>query len=140
MKQSSSSSLRSSLLLFVAACTSGGGTPVFGTTPMAQLTGDAGIVHVAVYSAPDPVARGNDEFRYVITDAGGAPVDGLSLAVTPWMPAMGHGASTTPAVTAEGQGKYLVSNVVLVMAGDWQLRTQVTGLVTDSFTVMFSVQ
>ncbi len=125
--------------LFLAACTSGSGAPVFGTTPMAQLVGDTGAVHVAVYSAPDPVTRGNDEFRYVITDAGGAPIDGLSVTVTPWMPAMGHGASTTPTVAAEGQGKYLVSNVVLVMAGDWQLRSQVSGSVNDTFTVTFSV-
>jgi len=129
-----------SALSIALGCTSGSAPPTFGTTPMAQLTGDAGAVHVDVYSAPDPVTRGNDEFRFVVTDAAGAaPLDGLTLDVVPWMPAMGHGTSTTPIVTAEGQGKYLVTNVVIVMGGDYQLRTKISGAVTDSVTVSFSV-
>ncbi len=127
------------VLFFVIACTSGSGAPVFGTTPMAQLVSDAGLIHVTVYSAPDPVTRGNDEFRFVMTDGGGTPIDGLTLVVTPFMPAMGHGSSTTPTVTPEGQGKYLVTNVVLAMAGDWQLRTQISGPMNDTVTVSFSV-
>jgi hypothetical protein len=121
-------------------CSSSGGNATFGSTPIEQVTGAGGSVRVDVYSAPDPIVRGANELRYVISDAtSGAPLDGLTLDVVPWMPAMGHGASITPTVTPEGQGKYLVTDVVLVMAGDWQMRTNISGAATDSVTVTLSV-
>ena len=121
-------------------CSSGSGSATFGTTPIAQLAGDSGVVHIDVYSAPDPIIRGSNELRYVITDvATGAPLDGLGVAVVPFMPAMGHGASIVPTVTAEGQGEYLVTDVVLIMPGDWQLRTTISGPVTDTATVTVAV-
>ena len=52
-----------------------------------------------------------------MTDAAGAPKDGLDLAVVPWMPAHGHGASVKPTIVAMGNGKYLALNVSFFMPG-----------------------
>lgn len=80
----------------------------------------------------DAPARGRNRFELLIesteTDA---PVDGLSLAMTPFMPAMGHGSSTVPSVRALGDGKYDVSDVVLAMPGQWELRTSISGEESD---------
>jgi hypothetical protein len=60
----------------------------------------------------------------LVKDAQSAtPVDGLDLSLEPWMPTMGHGSSTTPQITPQGEGTYVASDVVLVMPGTWQLRT-----------------
>jgi hypothetical protein len=124
----------------VVACSSAAPPATFGANPIQQLVTDGGTLHVDVYSAPDPPARGTDEFRFVVTDAvSGAPVDGLTVDVVTWMPAMGHGASVVPSVTAEGAGAYLVTDVVLFMAGEWQLRTKFSGPVTDTMTPSFTV-
>ena len=52
----------------------------------------------------------------------GSPVDGLEVAVEPFMPAMGHGTSTPTLHAAEGNGKYLLTEVYLYMPGVWELR------------------
>ncbi len=120
--------------LLFAACASGpgGGEPTFGATPFATLTGDAGRLSVALYSSPDPMARVSS-LELVVTDAQTqAPVDGLDVAIVPWMPAMGHGASTEPTVTANGGGTYVATNVILAMPGEWQLRVTITGAASDT--------
>jgi hypothetical protein len=61
--------------------------------------------------------------EYTVTDPQGAPVDGLTLQVTPWMPAMGHGTSVDPTVSVQGQGIYLVQDIYFYMPGQWELRT-----------------
>jgi hypothetical protein len=75
----------------------------------------------------------------VATDADGKPVDGLDLAVRPWMPDMGHGASTKPSIEAKGDGHYVVSHVACVMPGRWELRTSIAGAVNDSATVALQI-
>jgi len=72
-------------------------------------------------------------------DEHGASIDGLSIDVTPWMPAMGHGASVQPTVTPQGEGKYLVDNVYLFMPGVWELRSVFAGSSTDRAAPSFQV-
>jgi hypothetical protein len=96
---------------------------------------------LAVYTDPQPPTEGSLSVRYVITDATSAqPVDGLSLSIVPWMPAMGHGTSVVPSVSAGGGGVYNLSNVYLFMPGQWQLRTAISGAVTDSAAPELMVQ
>ena len=116
-------------------------TTSFPASALSTMTSDGGKLHVAVHSAPyQPLVAGLDCLELVVTDAStGAGVDGLSITMTPWMPAMGHGADTTPLFSALGQGRYVFSNVSLFMPGEWQLRTQFSGEVNDSVEPTFSV-
>ncbi len=131
----------------LASC-SGGSEPILATsfddlapTPLATAEGDSGNLKVAVYSTPtQPPAAGEVGMVMVVTAATtGAPVEGLSLAVTPWMPAMGHGSCCVPTFKDMGKGRYESKDVSLVMQGEWQLRTQFSGKVDDSAAPTFDV-
>ena len=117
------------------------GTTAFPATPLSIVTSDGGKLQIAFRSAPyQPPTAGLDSLQLVVTDAStGDTVDGLSITMTPWMPAMGHGASVTPLLTPLGQGRYIFTNVSLFMPGEWELRTQFSGQVTDSVAPTFSV-
>ena len=142
-----SNRLRRSLLLVLAsglACACGSGASVqegFGTTPLVTVTSVSGALSIAVFTNPQPPTNGNVGVRYVITNvASSQPVDGLSLSVVPWMPAMGHGTSVVPSVSAAGAGVYNLTNVYLFMPGQWQLRTVMTGGASDSAVPDLMVQ
>ncbi len=140
-------------LLSLAAC--GGGssatdatcssTTTFPVSALSTVTSDSGKLTVAVHTAPyQPLVAGLACVELVVTDrATGASVDGLTVTMTPWMPAMGHGASVTPQTTAMGEGRYLLSNVSVFMPGEWQLRTKLSDPSTpqggDSVEPTFSV-
>jgi hypothetical protein len=113
----------------------------FPASSLASIAGTSGALHVELRSAPNqPLLSGLDCIELVVTDAQtGAPVDGLTVAMTPWMPAMGHGADVTPQVTALGDGRYVFTDVSLFMPGEWELRTQITGAMTDSVDPTFNV-
>jgi hypothetical protein len=85
------------------------------------------------------MARGVNELRYDVTDSAGKPVSGLNVAVTPWMPDMGHGSSVVPSVAEQSPGSYLVTCVDIPMPGTWQLRTTFSGPVSDNATPTFQV-
>ena len=130
--------MRALALALLLACSSsaGGG---FGAKPFANVTSDGGKLSVALYSSPDPIARVSS-VKLVVTDAAsGAPVDGLAVSIEPWMPAMGHGASTEPTITVSGGGVYLATNVLMVMPGEWQLRTTFSGAVNDTMVTTVDV-
>jgi len=112
------------LVLAITACSSGGGASTdFPVSAYATVTSSTGDVHYEMRTAPtQPPARGLVSLLLTVTDSSGAPVDGLTLDVVPWMPAMGHGASIVPSVVAQGHGDYLVNDLVLVMPGTWELR------------------
>jgi hypothetical protein len=122
------------LLLGALACSSAPTQPPdassFPAEPYASLTGNAGKLRIELRTSPQPPAVGNDDVQLAITDPSGSPLDGLTVAVKPWMPAHGHGTSETT-VVAEGGGKYLVTNVYLYMSGVWQLQITVSGPVND---------
>jgi len=122
-----------------ATCSS---ATTFSSAPIATLTGDKGKVTVAVHSAPhDALVPGLQCVEVVVADASsGAVLDGLTVTLTPWMPAMDHGASVTPTVTPLGEGRYVFTNVALFMPGEWELRMQFSGEVSDSVAPTFSVE
>lgn len=74
-----------------------------------------------VRTAPQPPSRGVIPTLLTIR-CGAEPAPGLALHVTPWMPAMGHGASIEPTIVDRGNGDYLVDDLVLPMPGTWELR------------------
>jgi hypothetical protein len=128
------------LLLAPAAC-GGGVAPstadCFAGAAYTTATSDSGSLAIEVRTCPQPPSRGTNSVELFVS-AGGAPVDGLTVDVSPFMPAMGHGTST-PTIVPEGGGKYLVNEVYLYMPGVWELRTTFSGPVSDHATPSVSV-
>lgn len=92
-------------------------------------TGDGNVLDFKIMQAtPAPPAR-NDNAWVVQLNAisGGAPVDGATISVTPFMPAHQHGAGKTvkimPMPTA---GQYNLSPINLWMPGVWETTIDVT--------------
>lgn len=128
-------------LAVACACSSGSTSPPasFPPGPFLSTTSDSGALQAELRTSPQPPAQGVIDAQLVVTRVSdGTPVDGLTLAIQPWMPTMNHG-SLPPSVTAQGDGKYLVTNLDLYMAGRWQLRTNVSGAMTDHVTPDFSI-
>ena len=89
------------------------------------VTTDDGLYQIA-WSAVDPLPRSGGKIDLYVTDKSGQTSDGLTVEVVPWMPAMGHGASVYPTVSALGAGHYVAQPLELSMAGTWQLRIKLT--------------
>lgn len=132
----------SALVIALSACSSAGtGDDSFGSQRVATTTSSVCNANLDAYAAPDPLTRGASSIKFVATDVTtSAPRDGLSIALVPWMPAMGHGASTVPTVTAQGGGVYVARDVVLIMPGTWQLRVQLSGACSDNVVLSVEVQ
>lgn len=118
-----------------------GGGCTFPSQPFLTQASDAGAYLVALRSCPNqPPVQGVDDIQYTITNPQGAPQDGLTLSVVPWMPAMGHG-SNAPTVTATGGGNYVAEDVYLFMAGSWALETTIQGpAAQDSVAPVIDIQ
>jgi hypothetical protein len=85
-------------------------------------------------------ARGANPFDIeIIRVDDGAAVGGLSLTLTPWMPAMGHGTSVRSTVTEVGLGRYRADNVYFFMPGLWELRISISGSVRDDAAPRFQI-
>jgi hypothetical protein len=139
-----SSSALIAVALFAGVACSGAAEPSgpssFPATPYMTATSDSGALQIEVRTSPQPPVRGTNSLELTITDAAtGKPRDDLSLAVEPWMPAMNHGSSAIPMVTAEGDGKYLVTAVYLFMPGHWEMRTSFSGAMTDHAAPAFDI-
>ena len=123
------------------ACGSPATQTGFGDAPIETITSDGALAQVAVWAAPSPLLRGNSTIKLVLTDPRtNAPLDDADVSIVPWMPAMGHGSSIVPTVTSEGDGVYVVSDLVLIMPGTWELRLQLGGALQDTVTVNVSVE
>jgi hypothetical protein len=74
-------------------------------------------------SVPGPPVKGNNSWTIEIDDAAsGAPVDGLQVSVTPWMPDHGHGTQPVVVSAVGGPGQYGLMPVYLYMSGFWQVQ------------------
>jgi YtkA-like len=125
--------LAAALLCIATACSGGApsGPATFPAEAYATATSDSGALAIDVRTSPQPPARGTNSVQLTVTQVSdGTPVDGLVLDVVPWMTAMGHGTST-PTVTAQGGGVYLVTEVYTYMPGVWALQTTISGTMTD---------
>lgn len=105
-------------------------------TTVGTAASASGRLRVEVLSRTTPLRRGVQTFQVRVTDAvSGKPVPGVVLSVQPWMPAMNHGISEVPRVTARDPGTFEVSDADLFMPGVWELRFTLKGTVEDSATV-----
>jgi len=101
-------------------------TDTFETVPVGSAASTSGSFTVTIYPQTDGLVQGLNAVEIVVMDAKATPVDGLTPTLVPWMPAMGHGASTTPSIVPKQSGRYVANDVALVMPGTWQLRVAVT--------------
>jgi hypothetical protein len=123
----------------VAACSSAS-TPS-GPDPLPlTVTGEAGELRVQVSAPGGAPVVGNDSVELsVVRASDGAPADGLTVSVVPWMPSMDHGTSGAT-VTGQGGGRYLVSDLYLFMPGTWVLKIAFSGPATDNVQPEIPVQ
>lgn len=131
------------LAALAVGCGASSAPPSSGTfpdAPLLTLAGDEDKLVIEVRTAPEqPPDRGVAAVELLVKNRDGAPQDGLDVAMTPWMPSMGHGASVLPTVSTRGPGTYVLDNVQLFMPGRWELRTAFSGSVTDRATPAFDV-
>lgn len=118
-----------SVALTLTACQSSDESSAgFPAKAYASLSTDAAHLRVEVRTAPSqPPALGASSIELRVHDAAGESRDGLTLKVSAWMPAHGHGAHGTPVITPLGDGIYRVESLAMTMAGTWQLRIEMTG-------------
>jgi hypothetical protein len=136
--------LRLGIAVVIAAGGCSGASPAepvgFSAAPYATAVGTDHRLQIEVRSSPQPPARGTNEVQLTIRSmADGTPLDGLKVAVKPWMPAMNHGTSLLPNVTPQGRGKYLITDLDLFMPGLWQLRLTITGASADQAAPSFEI-
>ena len=103
---------------------------------------DGAVTVTFVAAAPAPPDKGNNEWTVQVTDGAGAPIDGATITVTPYMPDHGHGSSIAPNVAAGQQpGQYAVTLVNLFMPGVWRITFDVAvGAVESTVQFMFCVE
>jgi hypothetical protein len=83
-----------------------------------------GAFVVSWVPVPDPIPF-NESFKLLVTIARAAsptvPERAARLELDATMPAHGHGMNRTPAVTAKGDGTFLVDGMLFHMSGEWNL-------------------
>jgi YtkA-like len=62
----------------------------------------------------------------VVKDSTGAPVDGATIAVVPYMPAHNHGTQVEAVVTPMANGTYGIAPLYFYMSGLWQTTLTIT--------------
>jgi hypothetical protein len=130
------------------------GTPAVHYAPGISVLSASGAYRAAIETAstdqgsgaPVPSAAiGYDTFTVAVTavtdggaasDAGTPPPEGLTMTTPsigaggvpadPYMPQHGHGASTVPAITAQGGGAFSVAAIDFFMGGYWELYLDLT--------------
>ena len=128
--------------LSVLACgTTGNQSLVFSEPASQELTSTSGMLTVKVYQlASQPMGRGVNALKLMVASTdGGTPITGLTLGMTAWMPAMGHGSAVTPTVETI-DGGFVVSEISMAMAGSWECRCAFSGPMDDSATLTFDIQ
>ena len=105
-----------------SACKDDDGVDAF-TTALAK-TGEQYTLSI-VDAEPATPERGDNSWTIEVTDASGAPVDGVTLDAKPWMPEHGHGTPVEELVTALGDGEYRIDSLNLFMRGLWVITLDV---------------
>jgi len=119
----------------LAECRDGGasdaGPLTFPVTPLSVFTSDGKDLEIELRTAPEqPIVTGpTGEAELRISDAStGAPVDGLKLVATTWMPIMTMPCSPVPIeVVPQGSGVYLLTPFLASMTGACELKLAFSG-------------
>jgi hypothetical protein len=119
--------LRASLVVLAACSGAGAGgsetSREFSGPTYASATTSEHLLAFSVRFNPEATpTRGVNAIELTVVDSAGAPRDGLGVSLLPWMPAMNHGSSVEPVISAMGHGRYFADNVSMFMPGRWQLR------------------
>jgi YtkA-like protein len=114
--------------------TSTGPTPAlsFSDAPVETVTSMSGDLRIGLRWSPSVPARGENAAQLTFVDGLGQAIDGLTVAVVPWMPAHGHGTSVQPVTTEVDPGVVVATPVYLYMSGEWQLRMTISGALEDA--------
>ncbi len=140
MSRAKATSALAVLALALAGCDApGAGDGTFPEEPLATVTSGSGALTVELRTSPQPPERGIITAQLTFLGAGGEAPGDLTLDVLPWMPSMGHGTSTEPTIVPVGQGVYRVEQIGLFMPGLWELRTSVSGAVTDDVVLPLQI-
>jgi hypothetical protein len=85
----------------------------------------------------DTIPTGRNIMKLKVSDGktGKAITEDLGLEVVPWMPAMDHGSTEIPVITANGKGEYLIERLNFTMTGDWEVHIKVSRGKKDDFAV-----
>jgi hypothetical protein len=122
-------------IAFVGGCAGAPATApgeiTFAGAPLETVTSSGGL-HIEMRWSPSSPVKGADAVELTFLDAAGAIVDGLDVAVVPWMPAHGHGTSVQPETTASATGTLIASPLYLYMSGEWQVRMTISGALDDT--------
>ena len=86
----------------------------------------------------DGFSVGMNSLELQIFDEANKEVEGALVSVKPFMPSMGHGVRTEPAIQEKTNGKYDVTKVSFTMSGHWHLIvTVITNSEADRATFNF---
>jgi hypothetical protein len=86
---------------------------------------EMGMFSVEMVIKEQHLKTGVNALDLIIHDKNDRDVVGADITVTPWMPDMGHGVFDNTVITEKGGGLYTVSNVILIMSGNWELRVNI---------------
>ncbi len=103
---------------------------------------NATLVVKVVDATPAPPQKLMNAMTFEVLDAGGQPVDGATVIVTPFMPDHGHGSAVVPVVEPLGAGKYAVSKLYYAMPGLWRLTVsvQLPGATSQDVAFQFCIE
>lgn len=93
------------------------------TAGMMKTGAMTGMQFTLVSSDPAPPARPDNTWVIAIADSTGAPLDGATMSVKPFMPDHNHGTGIVPSITpvAGTPGTYQAKPVNLFMPGVWEI-------------------
>lgn len=106
-----------------------------------EKVGTNGVIDFKMMSAtPAPPARGNNTWVFQISSMTGgvvgAPMDGATLQVTPYMPLHGHDAGVVVEISPLADpGTYELKPVNLWMPGVWETTIKATSGTTSDTTI-----
>lgn len=110
-----------------------------------QMTGASNVIVTTLDdAAPAPPDVGDNVWTVTANAvAGGAPLAGCSLEVTPFMPDHNHGSGTVVVVTTSGTaGEYHLEPIDLIMPGYWEITLDFAcpGSLTDAVMYKFCAE
>lgn len=105
--------------------------------PGLSVASDGRVFTVKLLSSmPASPVRGQNEWTIEIDEArSGAPLDGLDVMVTPWMPDHLHGTRPVVVTPESDAGKYRLKPVYLYMPGLWQIQFNILGANVGAGTI-----
>jgi hypothetical protein len=100
---------------------------------------DGSVTMSFASASPAPPAEGLNAWTVKLTTASGAPITGATIALKPFMPQHGHGASVIPTITPmTTEGMFQVDDIDFFMPGIWTNTFTITPTSGPAETVVFA--